>query len=600
MRQYKSILASLFALALLVSLTSLHPPLARAADPILVTNYGDTVNACATTGTGACTLRDAVFYANATAGPDEINFTNNGVIFLTGPLPTFVDDLTIDGGAYQLAISGNSNGRIFGIDSGKVVVLNALHLVNGQCFNCDGGAILNAGDLTITNSAFSSNSATGNADFTSRMGGAIFSASGSTLTISNSTFDNNSVSQSGAAPTLYGGAIMTYGTLTVYNSTFASNSANVGGGGGGGGAGTGGAIAYNSPGSATLYNTILAGNSPNNCDDPLNSLNADTFNLSSDASCDNATQKTTSEIALGALADNGGPTQTMALGIDSVAIDAGDSTVCDGNPGANSLDQRGEARGDLQCDVGAFEFVDDDGETIVKSWATDNTSFTFGPTLAKILLVSGQPFTLSVNRELTAPINSPPANALPITWDATTKETEFELLPTLCYDPSVLTGQNENTLQVYHYNGTSWDDIGGILDTLTHDPFHCVTATTTLTSLSPLALAPAAPTAINVANFRGKLTKTGVVRVKWHTLNESFVLGFNVYRRVAKPGAGQKPWVQLNDEFLNTKQAGDPSGNRYRFTDRKVKRGRNYEYRLQVIYSDNHVEYTRNFQVRVP
>jgi hypothetical protein len=57
------------------------------------------------------------------------------------------------------------------------------------------------------------------------------------------------------------------------------------------------------------------------------------------------------------LADNGGPTQTIALESDSPAINAGDSEVCT-NPPMNGLDQRGFVRpgtGHTQCSIGAYE-----------------------------------------------------------------------------------------------------------------------------------------------------------------------------------------------------------------------------------------------------
>jgi len=54
---------------------------------------------------------------------------------------------------------------------------------------------------------------------------------------------------------------------------------------------------------------------------------------------------------LGTLQDNGGQTDTRALGVGSPAIDAGDSTACP------ATDQRGIARYGAACDIGAFEYV---------------------------------------------------------------------------------------------------------------------------------------------------------------------------------------------------------------------------------------------------
>jgi hypothetical protein len=58
------------------------------------------------------------------------------------------------------------------------------------------------------------------------------------------------------------------------------------------------------------------------------------------------------------LANNGGPTQTIALLTGSPAIDAGDETVCAAPP-VNNLDQRGYVRpgtGAANCSIGAYEF----------------------------------------------------------------------------------------------------------------------------------------------------------------------------------------------------------------------------------------------------
>jgi hypothetical protein len=66
---------------------------------------------------------------------------------------------------------------------------------------------------------------------------------------------------------------------------------------------------------------------------------------------------TTEQLALGPLQDNGGPTETHALGAGSVAIDAIPEADCvDADGEALTTDQRGVTRpqGDA-CDVGAVE-----------------------------------------------------------------------------------------------------------------------------------------------------------------------------------------------------------------------------------------------------
>jgi len=63
------------------------------------------------------------------------------------------------------------------------------------------------------------------------------------------------------------------------------------------------------------------------------------------------------DLALGLLQDNGGPTQTHALGAGSVAIDVIPAEDCvDADDEPLTTDQRGEPRpGGTMCDVGAFE-----------------------------------------------------------------------------------------------------------------------------------------------------------------------------------------------------------------------------------------------------
>ncbi len=61
---------------------------------------------------------------------------------------------------------------------------------------------------------------------------------------------------------------------------------------------------------------------------------------------------------LAALADNGGPTQTMALTPISPAIDAGDDSNCAADP-VSGVDQRGVSRPQgAHCDMGAYELGD--------------------------------------------------------------------------------------------------------------------------------------------------------------------------------------------------------------------------------------------------
>jgi CSLREA domain-containing protein len=255
---------------------------------------------------------------------------------------------------FNNSIGGGVGGGIYNF-GGTLIVTNSTFsnnsVVGGDSFG-SGGGIYNAATLIVTNSTFSNNSAGGGG------GGGI--SNGGTLTITNSTFSNNSASDSG------GGGIFNGGTLTVSNSTFSNNSASNSGGVGGGGI-------YNNGTPVSIESTILADNTSGNC---LGAITDEGYNLSDDTSC--GFTSTTSQngvldtqLKLGPLQTNGGPTQTIALGAGSVAIDAIPLTACtyqNVNPCTNPpttsasgplvCDQRGEPRpspGQNACDIGAFE-----------------------------------------------------------------------------------------------------------------------------------------------------------------------------------------------------------------------------------------------------
>lgn len=101
-------------------------------------------------------------------------------------------------------------------------------------------------------------------------------------------------------------------------------------------------------------------------------------------------------------------------------------------------------------------------------------------------------------------------------------------------------------------NGASWDDLGGMLDDTTHLPYHCITSTVALTTLSPLALAPQnGTTAVDVNRVKGASNTKGNVILKWRTTSEAQIAGFNVFR---KTGKGE--WKQVNANFMQAKHAG--------------------------------------------
>ena len=74
------------------------------------------------------------------------------------------------------------------------------------------------------------------------------------------------------------------------------------------------------------------------------------------------------------LADNGGPTQTIALvdAIDNPALEFGDPAICAAKP-VGGVDQRGEPRPAGACDIGAFELP----TPVTRSPFTDTADSTF-------------------------------------------------------------------------------------------------------------------------------------------------------------------------------------------------------------------------------
>jgi hypothetical protein len=119
--------------------------------------------------------------------------------------------------------------------------------------------------------------------------------------------------------------------------------------------GSGGGIFYDPSGtfSATFTNTIIASNKAAGGPDCSQNLPSAGHNLESHTSCgfNNAVgDMQNTDPKLGPLANNGGPTQTLALLSGSPAIDAGSDMACP------SIDQRGVSRPQgPHCDIGAFE-----------------------------------------------------------------------------------------------------------------------------------------------------------------------------------------------------------------------------------------------------
>jgi hypothetical protein len=162
------------------------------------------------------------------------------------------------------------------------------------------------------------------------------------MTVQNSTFVDNYATRAG-------GAISNRNTMFVQNSTLSGNYLN-------GEHALGGGI-YNSSyaginSTLSLTNTLITNNFPGDCYN-LQTLSANDHNLIADGSCkaDGDGRVYPIDPKLGSLADNGGPTQTMAPKSGSPAIDAGSDATC------LTTDQRGVPRPiGAHCDIGAVEW----------------------------------------------------------------------------------------------------------------------------------------------------------------------------------------------------------------------------------------------------
>ncbi|WP_263357026.1 beta strand repeat-containing protein [Acidicapsa ligni] len=296
---------------------------------------------------------NSVRYAiNHAKSGDTVTFANSldgQVIALTGGTLSISTNIAIQGpGANLLTISGSNSATVFSINS-SAVAISGLTIANGRAATngAGGGVLISGGAVIFTACVFSTNSATN--------GGAIDNAGN--LTVNNSTFTGNSAST-------LGGGIQNSGALTVTNSTFSGNSAGASGGG-----------IDNNSGTIVLNNTTVSGNSAgtsgsgifnNLSDSPAPTITAintivagnTTGGVLGSDDCDNCGAQSSSNLIggapqLGALGWNGGPTQTMIPMPGSPVIGAGSYQI-----GELAADQRGFNRpssANAQIDLGAIQ-----------------------------------------------------------------------------------------------------------------------------------------------------------------------------------------------------------------------------------------------------
>lgn len=245
-------------------------------------------------------------------------------------------------------VGSNGSGGLFN-NGGVVTIINST-IYNNQASAINGGGIDNTGSGTITLIG-----STVNANEAAVRGGGIENTGGSVMTLVNTTVSGNYALIDGGGIYNFGSSIM-----TLRNATIASNNANSDGVGSGNGGGI-----YNGSGTVNFRNTIIGLNRRGlfggTADDCYGSITSQGYNLVQTLTdCmilndDNTNLKNVNPL-LGALAANGGPTQTRALQTGSPAINTANPAGCTDQNGATLTgDQRSAARFGT-CDMGAYEY----------------------------------------------------------------------------------------------------------------------------------------------------------------------------------------------------------------------------------------------------
>ncbi|MCX6030394.1 MAG: hypothetical protein NT169_13995 [Chloroflexi bacterium] len=300
---------------------------------------------------GSLTLR------NSTVSDNSAFAHGGGLSVFRGTVTTF-----------DTIISRNSSyagGGIWGEEATVFIQDGALR--NNVAQNHGGGISLLNGSTTVLRSTLSGNSATETG------GGAIFSNGSKLIVADSAIFDNSASSYGGGIANWYstgtisnctvyrnsaaagGGVVNLHGELTLFATTISTNEASKGGG-----------IHNEEEANTRISSSILAFQTAGGDCSNADLITSGGYNLASDLSCELAAagdqQSVTPDLLiLRPLADNGGSTQTMALGRGSIAIDRIPNSV--NGCGADFItDQRGQPRpldgngdGLMACDAGAYE-----------------------------------------------------------------------------------------------------------------------------------------------------------------------------------------------------------------------------------------------------
>ncbi|MDX1998744.1 MAG: choice-of-anchor Q domain-containing protein [Thermoanaerobaculia bacterium] len=315
---------------------------------------------------GAATIGAGIILGSEILALDNVTIQNNVAsgdgagLWATGmALSLTITDSVITGNQ-----AGDDGGAIYIDDTGGPVLIQRTQITGNSAAGNGGGVYLYDTDtpVTIEDSTISGNTATLD-------GGGIYSydtdATG-TITVRRTTVSGNNGTR--------GGGIYLYGPDTdvfIENSTISGNQASLNGGGvylyfvyaptvnldhttiaSNTATGTGGGL-IKFVGAVDLANTLVADNAAGTDPDVSGTLDAN-FSLIENvgsAVLNGANNVTGVDPALGALGNNGGPTETHAPGGGSPALEAGDPAFAP----PPVTDQRGQPRVDGVLDIGAVE-----------------------------------------------------------------------------------------------------------------------------------------------------------------------------------------------------------------------------------------------------
>lgn len=295
---------------------------------------------------GTLTLGPTI--AGTTIAPIDINESTGStqVTFGDPTGPPTITAFTIDPGVtasisqFAFVACGGTGPNGGAIDNAGTLTLSVCQFFDNDA-PTNGGAVYSTGSLTVTQSVFAGNSAQGGS------GGAIYS-SGPLSTINCTYYENQANASSGA-----GGAIWNSGKMSATDNTLYANSGGVGGG-------------LYTTGSTLLNGDLIVGNlNGSGAEDDIDGSNispSSSYNLVDIDNTGTLKNSTTNQTGVSAalagvlpLAYNGGPTDTIGLSLGSYALGKGLDVTGTSYPNTDQIGNNRPGNG-YQGDVGAYQF----------------------------------------------------------------------------------------------------------------------------------------------------------------------------------------------------------------------------------------------------